>query len=66
MIDNDGKEFEGYVNSIQLPNGKRYKLQCEVVEVYPMTVLSVVAKLYLNMVMGIVNLAEHHLQHSLR
>ena len=29
-------EFAGYINSIQL-GGKRYKLQCEVVEVYPIT-----------------------------
>ena len=37
MIDKDGKEFEGYISEVKLPNGKRYKLQCEVVEVYPMT-----------------------------
>ena len=37
MIDKDGKEFAGYIREITLPNGKRYKLQCEVVEVYPMT-----------------------------
>ena len=37
MIDKDGKEFDGYIREITLPNGKRYKLQCEVVEVYPMT-----------------------------
>ena len=37
MIDKDGKEFEGYISSVTLPNGKKYKLQCEVVEVYPMT-----------------------------
>ena len=37
MIDKDGKEFEGYISEVWLPNGKRYKLQCEVVEVYPMT-----------------------------
>ena len=36
MIDKDGKEFEGYINTV-LVGGKRYKLQCEVVEVYPMT-----------------------------
>ena len=30
------KQFAGYVNSIQLGD-KIYKLQCEVVEVYPMT-----------------------------
>lgn len=29
-------EFSGYINSIQL-DGKLYKLQCEVVEVYPMS-----------------------------
>ena len=29
-------EFSGYIHSIQL-DGKLYKLQCEVVEVYPMT-----------------------------
>lgn len=37
MIDKDGKECEGYISEVRLPNGKRYKLQCEVVEVYPMT-----------------------------
>ena len=37
MIDKDGKEFEGYISSVQLANGKVYKLRCEVVEVYPMT-----------------------------
>lgn len=36
MIDKDGKEFAGYIREIDL-YGKRYKLQCEVVEVYPMT-----------------------------
>lgn len=36
MIDKDGKEFEGYINRIKLSNGKVYKLQCEVVEIYPM------------------------------
>ena len=34
MIDKDGKEFAGYVNSITLPDGRIYKLQCEVVEIY--------------------------------
>ena len=29
-------EFSGYIHSIQL-GGKLYKLQCEVVEVYPIT-----------------------------
>ena len=36
MIDKDGKEFDGYISRVQLPDGKVYKLQCEVVEVYPM------------------------------
>lgn len=36
MIDKDGKEFDGYIKYIEL-HGKLYKLQCEVVEVYPMT-----------------------------
>lgn len=36
MIDKDGKEFDGYISQVQLPNGKTYKLRCEVVEVYPM------------------------------
>ena len=36
MIDKDGKEFDGYIKEIKMPNGKLYKLQCEVVEVYPM------------------------------
>ena len=35
MIDKDGKEFEDYISEVWL-NGKRYKLKCEVVEVYPM------------------------------
>ena len=30
-------EFGGYISKVLLPNGKIYKLQCEVVEVYPMT-----------------------------
>ncbi len=38
MIDKDGKEFEGYINRIELPNGKVYKFQCEVVEIYPITI----------------------------
>lgn len=37
MIDKDGKEFDGYINTVCTPDGKRYKLQCEVVEVYAMT-----------------------------
>lgn len=37
MIDKDGKEIAGYISRIQLPDGKLYKLQCEVVEVYAMT-----------------------------
>lgn len=37
MIDKDGKEIAGYISRIMLPNGKLYKLRCEVVEVYPMT-----------------------------
>jgi hypothetical protein len=36
MIDENGKHFDGYISSITLPNGKMYKLQCEIVEVYPM------------------------------
>ena len=32
----DKEEIAGYINRITLPNGKVYKLQCEVVEVYPM------------------------------
>lgn len=35
MIDKDGKEIAGYINRVQV-GGKLYKLQCEVVEVYPM------------------------------
>lgn len=31
-----GAEFAGYINSIIL-GGKQYKLQCEVVEVHPIT-----------------------------
>ena len=37
MVDKDGKEIAGYISRIQLPDGKLYKLQCEVVEVYAMT-----------------------------
>ena len=36
MIDENGKHFDGYISSIAMPNGKIYKLQCEIVEVYPM------------------------------
>ena len=32
----DEPEFEGYIRSIMLPDGRLYKLQCEVVEVYTM------------------------------
>lgn len=35
LIDKDGKEFDGYINRVAMPDGKIYKLQCEVVEVYP-------------------------------
>ena len=28
---------DGYISKIRLPNGKTYKLRCEVVEIYPMT-----------------------------
>lgn len=31
------KKYDGYISSVLLPDGKLYKLQCEVVEVYPMT-----------------------------
>jgi len=37
MIDKDGKEFDGYISSVQLPNGKVYKLRCEITEIHPMT-----------------------------
>lgn len=36
MVDKKGEKFDGYIHTIQLPNGKRYKLRCEVVEIYPM------------------------------
>ena len=29
------EEFAGYINKITLPNGKTYKLCCEVIEVHP-------------------------------
>ena len=29
-------DCDGYISKIMMPNGKVYKLQCEVVEVYPM------------------------------
>lgn len=28
--------YDGYIDTIQLPDGKKYKLRVEVVEVYPM------------------------------
>jgi hypothetical protein len=31
------EEFAGYISKIQMPNGKVYKLRCEVIEVYAMT-----------------------------
>ena len=31
----DNEHFDGYISSITLPNGKTYKLRCEVVEVHP-------------------------------
>jgi hypothetical protein len=31
------EKIDGYISRIKLPNGKVYKLRCEVVEVYPMT-----------------------------
>ena len=31
----DNEHFDGYISSISLPNGKTYKLRCEVVEVHP-------------------------------
>lgn len=37
MSEKNNEKFGGYINSITLPDGKTYKLQCEVVEVYPMT-----------------------------
>lgn len=36
MIDKNGDPFDGYISKVQMPNGKVYKLRCEVVEVYPM------------------------------
>lgn len=37
MVDKNNNEFDGYISVIELPDGKRYKLRCEVVEVYPIT-----------------------------
>lgn len=37
MIDKNGEYFDGYINTVRTPNGKKYKLQCEVVEIYAMT-----------------------------
>lgn len=34
---NNDESFAGYVSRIQMPNGKIYKLKCEVTEVYDMT-----------------------------
>lgn len=31
------KDCNGYISAIKLPDGKTYKLRCEVVEVYPIT-----------------------------
>lgn len=36
MIDKNGDQFDGYISKVKMPDGKVYKLQCEVVEVYPM------------------------------
>ena len=36
LIDKDGKPFDGYLDTVCTADGKRYKLRCEVVEVYPM------------------------------
>lgn len=30
------EKFDGYIHTIKFPNGKTYKLQCEVVEVHAM------------------------------
>lgn len=30
-------DYDGYISAIRLPDGKTYKLRCEVVEVYPIT-----------------------------
>ena len=29
------QSYDGYISKIKLPNGKIYKLRCEVVEIYP-------------------------------
>lgn len=34
MVDQNGKQFEGYISSVYVC-GKLYKLRCEVVEVHP-------------------------------
>ena len=31
------EKFDGYISKIKLPNGKIYKLKCEIVEIHPMT-----------------------------
>ena len=31
------ERVDGYISKITMPDGKVYKLKCEVVEVYPMT-----------------------------
>lgn len=31
------KLYDGYISSITLPNGKKYLLKCQIVEVYPIT-----------------------------
>lgn len=36
MVDENGKYFDGYISSVVMPNGKIYKLQCEIVKIYPM------------------------------
>lgn len=31
------EKFDGYISKIRLPDGKIYKLKCEIVEIHPMT-----------------------------
>ena len=33
----DGTQVDGFINKIQMPNGKTYALQCKLIEAYPIT-----------------------------
>lgn len=33
----DGRKVDGFIHSIQMPDGKLYALQCQVIEAHPIT-----------------------------